>query len=283
MASASQRELQGAYKRRPTAQAAQPPPDRADLLARELRRQPAATDYENARERHRRFVSGYQSRYIPTAAAPTGPSELDIAREHSRFVWRDDETGTGVGLVWEERVARNYYDRLFKEYAIADLSQSVQHGRLGLRWRTEAEVVDGKGHFSCGNRKCSEAVGLCSYEVLFSYSERGEKHSALVKLRLCPACAPQLGSHHRAQKRAASPPRAAPAAKGAKHEHRRAADVGVPAATQAGSGSRLIAAAAQDAQTPANTSGPSSRGQQTDRGTPQAAGVFEAFLHEMLL
>jgi hypothetical protein len=124
------RKAEGAYKRRPTAQAPQPPLDRTDLLARELRRQPAATDYENARERHIRFVSRYQSRYVPAAAAPVGPSELEIAREHSRFVWRDEEPGSGAGLVWEERVARKYYDRLFKEYAIADLSQSEQVRRI---------------------------------------------------------------------------------------------------------------------------------------------------------
>jgi len=195
------------FKRRPEAQAARRPVDRSELLAREHRRQPAVGDFENAYDRHRRFVAEYASRYASRSAdpaahggAPLGASEYAIAREHSRFIWR----ASAAPLVWEERVAKNYYERLFKEYAIADLAQ-YEHGRIGLRWRTEAEVVDGKGQFVCASRGCSETAGLCSYEINFRYAERGETHNALVKLRCCGPCALKL-NHRTAHKRAAPPP-----------------------------------------------------------------------------
>lgn len=38
---------------------------------------------------------------------------------------------------------------LFREYAIADLSR-YREGKVGLRWRTQCEVVSGRGQFVCG-------------------------------------------------------------------------------------------------------------------------------------
>ncbi|RZS05410.1 hypothetical protein BHM03_00035923, partial [Ensete ventricosum] len=74
-------------------------------------------------------------------------------------------------------------------YCIADMSRYKQ-GKIGLRWRTEKEVVSGKGQFICGNKKCNEKDGLGSYEVRilfvnFSYLEAGENKQALVKLVAC--------------------------------------------------------------------------------------------------
>ena len=54
--------------------------------------------------------------------------------------------------------------------------------QIALRWRIEKEVVDGKGQFICGNKKCNEEEGLRSWEVNFAYMEHGEKKNALVKL-----------------------------------------------------------------------------------------------------
>ena len=67
-----------------------------------------------------------------------------------------------------------------------------------MRWRTEKEVVDGKGQFSCGEVNCASANlqfkrDLCSYEVPFSYVSRdGKKNTTLVKVRLCGSCALKL-------------------------------------------------------------------------------------------
>lgn len=61
-----------------------------------------------------------------------------------------------------------------------------------MRWRTEKEVISGKGQFECGNKKCTAREGLRSYEVNFAYSEAGESKQALVKLRVCPKCSYKL-------------------------------------------------------------------------------------------
>lgn len=46
---------------------------------------------------------------------------MDIVREHHRFVWREeDEAGDQT---WEKDLAKKYYDKLFKEYGVCDLSR----------------------------------------------------------------------------------------------------------------------------------------------------------------
>jgi len=102
-------------------------------------------------------------------------------------------------LTWERRLAKKYYDKLFKEYAIADLSR-YKEGAVGLRWRTEREVVSGKGQFSCGAKRCEQYNDLESYEVDFNYREAGEKKQALVKLRVCPDCGRRLNFRHARKK-----------------------------------------------------------------------------------
>ena len=58
----------------------------------------------------------------------------------------------------------------------------MQEDKLGLRWRTEAEVLSGKGQFSCGARGCAETRGLATFEVPFGYTEAGQRKEALVKV-----------------------------------------------------------------------------------------------------
>lgn len=101
-----------------------------------------------------------------------------------------------MGVSWETRMAVAYYRRLHKEYAICDLSQ-YREGKLGLRWRTEREVLSGKGQFECGAKGCEERQELHSYEVNFKYKEEGasgqqEIKNELVKVRLCASCAEKL-------------------------------------------------------------------------------------------
>lgn len=67
-----------------------------------------------------------------------------------------------------------------------------KESKLGLRWRTQKEVISGKGQFICGAKGCEATVGLCSYEVNFNYVEAGEHKQALIKLRVCPSCAFKL-------------------------------------------------------------------------------------------
>ena len=136
-------------------------------------------------------------------------TDQDALRGAHRFLRSpEDEADTS----WESRLAKRYYDRLYKEYAVADLSQYAAK-RVGLRWRTEREVVAGKGQFSCGAKGCDAADGLATFEVPFAYAEAGEDKQALVKLRVCGPCAAKL--HHgrgeqaadkRRKKRRLSPP-----------------------------------------------------------------------------
>jgi hypothetical protein len=115
-------------------------------------------------------------------------TDEDALRAAHRFLRSpEDEADTR----WEARLAAKYYDRLFKEYAVADLSQATSQ-RVGLRWRTEREVVAGKGQFSCGARGCDSRSDLGTYEVPFAYNEAGEDKQALVKLRCCGPCAEKL-------------------------------------------------------------------------------------------
>ncbi|KAM0827292.1 hypothetical protein ACQ4PT_068288 [Festuca glaucescens] len=121
-------------------------------------------------------------------------TDKDTLREGYRFILSDEDD---VDSTWGKRLVKRYYDKLFKEYCIADMSQ-YKKGKIGLRWRTEKEVISGKGQFICGNRKCDENVGLGSYEVNFSYVEAGEQKQALVKLVACKRCAEKLA--HKRQK-----------------------------------------------------------------------------------
>ncbi|KAL9540367.1 hypothetical protein PS6_010803 [Mucor atramentarius] len=94
-------------------------------------------------------------------------------------------------LTWGQRVAKKYYDKLFKEYAICELKY-YKEGKIALRWRTEKEVVVGKGQFICASTRCDETKKLQSWEVNFGYMEDGEKKNELVKVRLCPECSDKL-------------------------------------------------------------------------------------------
>jgi len=43
-------------------------------------------------------------------------------------------------------LAKKYYDKLFKEYCICDLSH-WEEKKIAMRWRIDKEVVSGKGKF----------------------------------------------------------------------------------------------------------------------------------------
>lgn len=46
-------------------------------------------------------------------------TDLDVIRENHKFLWEDDE----VADSWEKQLAKKYYDKLFKEYCICDLTR----------------------------------------------------------------------------------------------------------------------------------------------------------------
>ncbi|PWA51605.1 hypothetical protein CTI12_AA460140 [Artemisia annua] len=145
----------------------------------------------NAYDRHKKFLKDYANFYGgDTQKQENLPikTDQDTLREGYRFIRSEEDD---MDSSWEQRLVKRYYDKLFKEYCIADMSH-YKTGKIGLRWRTEKEVKSGKGQFVCGNKHCSEEEGLASYEVNFAYFEAGENKQALVKLVTCERCAKKL-------------------------------------------------------------------------------------------
>ncbi|MBN3284177.1 F10C1 protein, partial [Polyodon spathula] len=152
----------------------------------------------NAYDRHKKFVSDYILYYGGKEAdfkrsTEKDKTDVDVIKENHRFLWREEDEDN---MTWEQNLAKKYYDKLFKEYCIADLSR-YKENKFGFRWQVEKEVISGKGQFFCGNKNCDTKEGLKSWEVNFGYVEQGEKRNALVKLRLCPECSYKLNFHHR--------------------------------------------------------------------------------------
>ena len=165
------------------------------------------------------FLSRREER---SSGGETCTTDLEELKKHHRFLREDDdddddkkeeETGTRRGRGEEEeamslllnegeRVARKYEGKLFKEYAIPDLSRWDTQG-VGLRWRTEKEVARGKGVDICGEKRCSERKNLGTFELNFRYKEggRGEVKNALVKVVVCPACEEKMNRSRRRKKK----------------------------------------------------------------------------------
>jgi len=102
-------------------------------------------------------------------------------------------------LAWNDKVAKKYYDNLYKEFAVCDLKH-YKSGNFSLRWRTESEVLSGSGETTCGNTRCrrhspepdDNSFHLNTVELPFAYIEKGESKSALVKVVLCDQCIKKL-------------------------------------------------------------------------------------------
>jgi hypothetical protein len=68
-----------------------------------------------------------------------------MAYYYSRFIrTEEDDRADDSREAWEKRLARRYYERLYREYCIADLTR-YREGQVGMRWRVEKEVIIGKG------------------------------------------------------------------------------------------------------------------------------------------
>lgn len=159
----------------------------------------------NAYERHQRYIRDYVLYYgrgkLPAVPQKPTKSDYDILKQQYRFIrTEEDDRADDSREAWEKRLARRYYERLYREYCIADLTR-YREGQVGMRWRVEKEVIIGKGQFICGNKHCEAKEDLKSYEVNFQYAEAGETKNALVKLRLCLPCAYKLNYKKEQQKK----------------------------------------------------------------------------------
>uniref|UniRef100_A0AC34FZ89 Protein FRA10AC1 n=2 Tax=Panagrolaimus sp. ES5 TaxID=591445 RepID=A0AC34FZ89_9BILA len=153
----------------------------------------------NAFQRHKQMINNYFLYYpgahekLKERDTSKDKNDYDIIRENHKFLWNADDI-TEAEKSWDAKLAKRYYDKLFKEYCIADLT-FYEKNKVAMRWRIEREVKSGKGQFICGEKHCDKDKGLESWEVNFTYKEHGEKKNALVKLRLCPACSAKLNYH----------------------------------------------------------------------------------------
>ena len=132
-------------------------------------------------------------------------------------------------MTYEERLARAYESKLFKEYALVCHSQikipppkghlstfllqiDLKHYKsrhIALRWRTAEEVIDSIGETTCASLRCPyhkltqdqlarlERRGIAmpplqAFELPFAYVEAGEKKQALVKVKVCDKCARKI-------------------------------------------------------------------------------------------
>ncbi|CAN8025210.1 hypothetical protein HPB47_009611 [Ixodes persulcatus] len=147
----------------------------------------------DAYTRHKKLINDYLLCYPGTTAklqrdTSRDRTDFDVIRENHQFLW--DEADEDV-TSWEKQLAKRYYDKLFKEYCICDLTY-YKANKIAMRWRTEQELIVGKGQFSCGEKRCKSDAKLRTWEVNFGYFEKDEKKNALVKLRLCAECSFKL-------------------------------------------------------------------------------------------
>lgn len=184
---------------------------------------------ESAWDRHKSYVARYLQVYERDRGQArrkdridrTTRNDWDVLKERHRFLREEEEKdGSSSKIEYEDEVAKRYYNHLFKEYAIADMKH-YKSGNVALRWRSEDDVVDGIGQFTCANTRCehhkalqSSSVHLTSYEVNFAYQERSVEpgdalvdKNALVKIVLCHRCSRKLAykSDRERSKRSASP------------------------------------------------------------------------------
>lgn len=114
-------------------------------------------------------------------------SDIETLRQYHKFI-RDDEEDLKNSHEWGVRLAKKYYDKLYKEYGIIDTSKIHICGELGIRWRTKEEVLNGKGTEVCCVRKCNSEKHLSEYEIPFQYVEDSQTKFELVKCTLCSQC-----------------------------------------------------------------------------------------------
>ncbi|KAH0543921.1 hypothetical protein FGG08_001822 [Glutinoglossum americanum] len=186
----------------------------------------------SAYTRHLQQVSAYLHYYGGSKPQPSSfRTERQLLEENHKFI-RDDDDGDEAGA-GEKEIARRYYEKLFREFALVELGRwregmadaGWENDQVAMRWRTKDEVLSGKGQFTCASLSCSRrddvvidpeagengdpqdgdeqasrkrrrgdtGGGLQTFELNFGYVEEGIKKNALVKVRVCQRCARKLG------------------------------------------------------------------------------------------
>lgn len=119
---------------------------------------------------------------------------IQLLKDKYDFLNLENENNDNVGnMAKKEEYLEEYYSNLYKEFCIGDLSQ-YKKGKIGLRWCTEKDIIEGKGYKICGNTSCNRTKKLKPFEVNMQYKQENthEIKNALVKLYLCRHCAKKL-------------------------------------------------------------------------------------------
>jgi protein FRA10AC1 len=70
---------------------------------------------------------------------------MAILLKHHQFIRDEADGGSDQSkLSWEDKIALSWYSKLFREYALCDLTQ-YKTGGIAMRWRTEEEVLQRAG------------------------------------------------------------------------------------------------------------------------------------------
>ncbi|KAF3942506.1 hypothetical protein ABW19_dt0207309 [Dactylella cylindrospora] len=180
-----------------------------------LSKAPANSAYARHIQKCLQYVD-YYGGSVPTALK--GKTERDLLEEEFEFL-RDDIGSDGSDKDAGKEIAKKYYENLFREFALIDLSR-WRDGQVALRWRTKQEVLQGIGQFTCASLTCprhsrpeekeerdeidafildaipgdknEDDAELETFEMNFGYVEKGVKKNALVKVCVCTRCARKL-------------------------------------------------------------------------------------------
>jgi len=79
-------------------------------------------------------------------------SDYDALSKAYKFIPEVTEK-SAKSSTWQDRMAEHYHSHLYKSYVLADFTYFKQ-SKVGFRWRTKREVLEGKGHDTCGNKHC---------------------------------------------------------------------------------------------------------------------------------
>lgn len=79
--------------------------------------------YMNPYDIHKAIINDYVLRKSGDTSflkrdASKDKTDFDIVKENHKFLWDDT-----IPESWEQQFAKKYYDKLFKEYCIGDLSR----------------------------------------------------------------------------------------------------------------------------------------------------------------
>jgi len=132
-------------------------------------------------DRKRHINTKTSTSLTPAIAAP---SDWEQLRAHFQFVLPTDDNNDDTnnnhkyGSNWQERMVQNYHAHLYKEYVLADLSRVLNIGKIGLRWRTEKEVADGRGFRCCGNLMCNKGSSSSNNTATASNKDNAQDREA---------------------------------------------------------------------------------------------------------